>query len=207
MRSLSSVVTAVVLTGCSVVGIRAEEQPKYRVVAHVANVEIREYAPRIAAETRVEGDEYTARSVGFRRLAGYIFGGNKGPASMEVSQSATPAAPESIAMTAPVIQMGDASAGWVIRFIMPSKYTLATLPAPTDANVHLVPLPPETFAVLTFSGSVAPSAIAPQRKALLTALGGSDWKPDGDTVVWFYDPPWTLPFLRRNEVAVPVTKR
>ena len=193
------------LTACSVVGIREAEEPKFRVVSQMGDVQIREYAARIAAETTVAGDEYAARGTGFRKLAGYIFGANNGGQSIAMTAPVTQSK-QSIAMTAPVVQARDAS-GWTIRFIMPSSYTMQTLPLPDDANVRLVPLPAETYAVLRFSGSTTPEAIDAQRRKLLAALANGAWRPEGEPVAWFYDPPWTLPFLRRNEVAVPVTPR
>lgn len=206
MARLLAIFSFLGVTACSVVGIRAEEEPKYRVIDHVGTVEIREYAPRIAAETAASGDEYAARSEGFRRVAAYIFGGNHARQSIAMTAPVA-VGKQNIAMTAPVAQQRDAAGAWVIRFIMPSSYTMETLPAPDDARVKLVPLQVETFAVLRFTGSIAPEAIATQRAALLAALAASAWSTEGEPVVWFYDPPWTLPFLRRNEVAVPIIHR
>jgi SOUL heme-binding protein len=90
---------------------------------------------------------------------------------------------------------------------MPASYTMETLPEPLDPAVRLVAAPGETTAVLRFSGSTAPEAVAAKQGDLLRALQGSAWRPDGAVVAWFYDPPWTLPPFRRNEVAVPVVRR
>lgn len=204
-----SVISGLALGACSVVGIRSgTEQPPYQVVSHVGPVEIRHYDARIAAETVVPGGEEDSRSAGFRRLAGYIFGANH--ARTEIAMTAPIAQqagqPEKIAMTAPVAQGADASGQWRIRFFMPAKYTLQTLPAPNDAAVKLVRVPPETTAVYRFSGSTGASAIAQARATLLRRLDGSAWKVIGEPVAWFYDPPWTLPPLRRNEVAVAVDR-
>jgi hypothetical protein len=89
---------------------------------------------------------------------------------------------------------------------MPAKYTIATLPKPNDPSVKLVQVPGEIMAVLRFTGLHGPDAIAAQRTQLMAALKGGHWQITGTPVVWFYDPPWTLPFLRRNEVAVAVGK-
>ena len=153
-------------------------------------IEIRRYGPRIAAQTVVAGDEEMARNAGFRRLAGYIFGGNH-------SQS-------QIAMTAPVAQARNADGQSVIRFFMPSKWSMELLPAPDDERVELVEVPGETYAVLRFSGDRSPQAVAAKSEELLKGLGGSGFTPQGEPTAWFYDPPWTLPFRRRNEVAVEV---
>lgn len=194
----------------SVVGLRGgTEEPRHTVEKLSGGVELRRYSPRIAAQTTVSGPEETARSAGFRRLAGYIFGANV--AGEKIAMTA-PVAQESgmardgekIAMTAPVSQTTAPDGGWVIRFFMPSQWTLATLPEPKDASVELVEVPAETVAALRFSGDRGPDAVASRTADLLRALADTTWSPAGAPVAWFYDPPWTVPFLRRNEVAVPV---
>lgn len=209
------------------VGIRAgTEQPPYEVVGRIGDAEIRRYAPQIAAEAVVEGPVETARNEGFRQVAGYIFGDNTAKASVAMtapvvqgrepsggSQSIAMTAPvvqaragrsESIAMTSPVVQQPAGAEFWSIQFIMPSKYTMATLPQPNDPRVRLVEIPARTFAVVRFSGLGREDAVARHEKALDAALAGSSWRAVGEPVTWYYDPPWTVPFLRRNEVARPV---
>jgi hypothetical protein len=107
-------------------------------------------------------------------------------------------------MTSPVVQQPAGAESWSIQFIMPSKYTLATLPQPNDPRVRLVEIPARTFAVVRFSGLGREDAVARHEKALDAALAGSSWRAVGEPVTWYYDPPWTVPFLRRNEVARPV---
>ena len=111
---------------------------------------------------------------------------------------------QQIDTNAPVAQATEPG-GWRIRFFMPADRTMQSLPRPNDADVHLTEVPPETYAVLRFSGVPSPSAVALEGAALLRAL--SAWRTIGAPVAWFYDPPWTLPPLRRNEVAVVVTRR
>ncbi len=203
---MASLLGSLLLSACSVFGVRSgTEEPRYSVAERLGDVEIRRYAPRLAAETTVSGDATAARGEGFRRLAGYIFGANQGRTRIEmtapVAQSTAARSGERIAMTAPVAQ-APTEAGWVIRFFLPAG--LADAPVPNDARVRIVPVPAETVAVLRFSGLATDAAIANQRAALLAALSGTRWRPAGEPVTWFYDPPWTLPPLRRNEVAVPV---
>ncbi len=208
-HALAPILSGLLLTACSVVGIRdGTETPPYQVTNRVGTIEIRQYGARIAAETSVQDDEVAARSDGFRRLAGYIFGANSGKQAIAmtapVAQTAQPGPGQPIAMTAPVTQARDPGGAWSIRFFMPAQYTLGTLPTPNDAAIRLVPIPPEHYAVLRFSGSTSPGAVATRQAQLVQALVGSAWRPAGPALAWFYDPPWTLPFLRRNEVAVPV---
>ena len=190
----------------SIVGVRTVEEPHYIRRPLTETVEIRQYGPRIAAETTVAGEKQRALNTGFRRLAGHIFGGNhrKADIAMTAPVSQQPSGGEDIAMTAPVSQTGSAEAGWTIRFYMPSKWSMETLPAPDDEDVRLVKVPSETMAVLRFSGDRGPSAIADRTDELLKVLHDNAIQPTGDTVAWFYDPPWTLPFRRRNEIVVPV---
>jgi len=196
------------LSACSVVGIRSgTEEPHYDVVERVGDAELRAYAPRLAAETVVSGSAEAARGEGFRRLAGYIFGGNAGGSRIAMTAPVAQAdagAGQRIAMTAPVAQ-APAGAGWSIRFYLPAD--IADPPAPRDARVHVVTVPGETMAVLRFSGVATDGAIAAQRARLLGLLAPSAWAPSGPPVTWFYDPPWTLPPFRRNEVAVPVARK
>jgi hypothetical protein len=106
-------------------------------------------------------------------------------------------------MTAPVAQSG-VDGGSSIRFFMPSKYTLDTLPRPDSDRIKLVEVPAETVAVLRYTGDRSPAAVERRRTELLAALAGSPYQASGAAFSWFYDPPFTLPFRRRNEIAVPV---
>ncbi len=195
--------TALALAGCSVVGIRSgTPEPAYKIVALVGPVEIRQYAPRLAASVTVPGDEIAARSTGFRRLAGFIFGGNKAQTSIEMTAPVAQQS-EKIAMTAPVSVSGGAE-GWTITFYMPAGYTEATLPRPNDPGIVIHTVPGLTYGVYRFSGLPGSTAVHHGEAIVLANLKNAAWRPDGEPVAWFYDPPWTLPFCRRNEVAVPV---
>ena len=107
-------------------------------------------------------------------------------------------------MTAPVAQFADGADGWTIRFYMPAKWTIDSLPAPDDERVRLVAQPAETVAVLRFTGDRSPDAIDAQTTKLRDVLRATGFEPVGPPTAWFYDPPWTIPFLRRNEVVIPV---
>lgn len=180
------------------VGIRVgTEEPHHLSTPLTGRVQLRRYGPRIAAETTVDADEERARNIGFRRLAGYIFGANR--RSESIAMTAPVAQGDTIAMTAPVAQSRS-----TIRFYMPSKWTRDTLPAPDDDRVRLVKVPGETVAVLRFSGDRSPRAVATHTAELLDTLRANDIEVTGEPQAWFYDPPWTLPLRRRNEIAVTV---
>ena len=202
-RILAQVVESVV----SIAGIRVgTEEPHFLRRPSTDTVKIRRYGPRIAAETTVEADEDRARSIGFRRLAHYIFGGNhRGEGIAMTSPVAQKqAGGDEIAMTAPVAQSRGDGGGWAVRFFMPSEWTMETLPVPDDDHVRLVTVPAETVAVLRFSGDRGPGAIAARTDELLTTLRARGIETVGEAAAWFYDPPWTLPFRRRNEIVIPV---
>lgn len=204
---LPAILSSLLLGACSVMGIRSgTEEPAFAVVDRVGEVEIRRYAPRIAAETEVPGGEEEARNEGFRRLAGYIFGGNAGRDRIAMTAPVAQAPGERVAMTAPVAQQGGDGA-WRIRFFMPARFTMETLSRPNDPRVVLVTVPEETVAVLRFSGIPRAAAVAERGAALTAALESGAWAPAGPVQAWFYDPPWTVPALRRNEVIVPVARR
>jgi hypothetical protein len=197
----------------SVVGLRAgTEEPRYALEAKVHGLEIRRYDPRTAAETVVEGARERALREAFRRLAGYIFGANHDNSKIAMTAPVSQQQDEIngdqlIAMTAPVAQEAGPDESWVIRFFMPAKWTLDTLPAPDDDAVKIVAVPAATFAVLRFTGARGPRSVAARTDELLRSLLDTEFQPAGASAAWFYDPPWTVPYLRRNEVAVPVTKR
>lgn len=198
----------------NIVGIRAgTEEPRFTVVERIDEVEIRRYGPRLTAETEAGGSAERARNEGFEKLASYIFGGNTSRASIAmtapVAQSGgrRTAQGMSIAMTAPVAQSEVAGGVWRIQFVMPAKYTRETLPMPNDPAIRIVDVPAQDYAVLRFSGSRTSAAVAAKTEALKAAVASGRWRITAQPLAWFYDPPWTLPFLRRNEVAAPVAPR
>ncbi|MCT7658433.1 SOUL family heme-binding protein [Mycobacterium deserti] len=188
----------------SIAGVRVgTEEPHYLATILTDNVQIRRYGPRVAAQTVVDADEEHARNVGFRRLARYIFGGNHHDESIAMTAPVSQQSGEKIAMTAPVAQSSEGGRS-TIRFFMPSKWSMATLPQPDDDEVALVELPAETYAVQRFTGDRSPQAVAARTEELLKTLRDNGVEPAGEPLAWFYDPPWTLPFRRRNEIAIPV---
>ncbi len=208
--AVTALMSQLVLSACSVVGIRdGTPEPAASVIGHVGRVEIRRYAPVLVAETTVQGGEQDVRAEGFRRLAAYIFGRNRGHAAIGRTAASAQAAPEKIAMTAPVAQSrtelpGAADQSWIIRFFLPAGMNEADAPRPLDPRVTLRLVPARTMAVLRFSGIATPAAVAAQAAQLDAALARGDWRADGALATWFYDPPWALPPFRRNEVARPV---
>lgn len=192
----------------ALVGIRwGTEEPPHTTQRLSSSVEIRRYEQRIAAETTVAAGEEASRNEGFRRLASYIFGGNHRETEIAMTAPVTQQRGTPIAMTAPVAQSAESTGQWTIRFFMPSRWTMDTLPTPDDERVRLTVVPPETVAVLTFTGDRGVKAVARRTEELRNTLRDSAFEAVGEPAAWFYDPPWTLPFRRRNEIAIAVRQR
>lgn len=186
--------------------VMAYEEPKYDVIAKYDAFELRAYKPIIVAETLVDGSMDDASSKGFRLIADYIFGNNKSNAgssekiSMTVPVAMAPKS-EKISMTIPV-SMQEYAGKWRMYFVMPSKYTLKTLPVPNNTDVKLREVAAKKYAVLRFSGLAGEEKTAKKTDELLAWLQDKKIKPTGTPELARYNAPWTLPFLRRNEVMV-----
>lgn len=181
----------------------ATEEPSYRVLEQFEPFEIRQYAPLIVAQVEVSGDLSEASSAGFRLIADYIFGNNisvqKGSPSM-----AEPA-PEKIAMTVPVIaESKKDQASWIIQFVMPKQYQLDTLPKPNNSLVKLVQVGPQKVAVIRFSGFVSEDKLQEKTHALRSWIEARNGIIAGNPRLARYNPPWSLPWTRRNEILIPI---
>jgi hypothetical protein len=165
------------------------EMPPYTVEAAEGAREIRRYGPHWVAEVLAEGDRTTAIGRGFGALAGYIFGGN--------------ATGEKIAMTVPVSQQAEGTR-WRIRFLVPAGRSPADLPAPRDPAVRLVPVAGGRMAVERFSGLPVTADLVARAGALAAWARARGEEPRGAPEFLFYDAPMTLPWRRRNEVALPL---
>ena len=185
----------------------AVEEPAFRSVLHEGAFEVRDYPALMVAEVTVSGDQKEAASKGFRLLAGYIFGGNKRRQSIAMTAPVAQApTTEKIAMTAPVTQIQSAGE-WVVRFTMPSAYSMDTLPEPNDPKVHLRALPPARFAVLQFSGLARKDDVAAKTAELEKLARTHHLRAIGPASLAQYDPPWTLWFMRRNELMIPIAPK
>ena len=187
----------------------ATETPAYTVIQKTGDYEVRQYAPRIIAEVSVSGDLDTATSEGFRTLASFIFGNNRAPNSPTI----TVAAEESvkIEMTAPVTvepvgfkNTFTDTRDWRVEFSMPSQYTLETLPRPNNTSVRIRALPNQTYAAVRYSGMNTGHRINEETRRLLDWIQAEGLFVLGSPELARYNPPWTLPIFRRNEILVPI---
>lgn len=181
------------------------EEPRHTIEFQVGAMEIRSYEGVIAAEVEIRGERTAAINQGFSILAGYIFGSNKSTRKIEMTVPVTHQGGEKIAMTAPVTQQAAGDV-WKVRFMMPAQFTRETLPEPNDARVRIVVDEPKRFAVVRFSGLANDARIAEEREKLLAFVVDRKREATGEPVLAFYNPPWTLPFLRRNEIMVEIDR-
>lgn len=206
----STFLLAALLLSLSPVTAMATEEPKFEIVSKDGDFELRQYAPMVIAETFVDGSLDDASSRGFRAIAGYIFGDNKRTGqNVEKIAMTTPVTIEKqdtsqkIAMTAPVTleQQGNR---WRVHFVMPSQYKLADLPKPNNAAVTLREIPGRKVAALRFSGFAGEEKVATKTTDLHDWIVARGMSATGTAQLARYDPPWTLPFMRRNEILTEV---
>lgn len=180
-------------------------EPEWKLLEQDGKVEVRRYDAAVAAEVTMTGERYEAINDGFRVLAAYIFGANTikkkvamtAPVTQEIILS------EKIAMTAPVTQQGGYQKNeWRVRFFMPPGYTLATLPIPNDSRITFVTVPAHRVAVIRFSGFNSDKNLTTHTDDLKAWLVKRKIITSNLPIYAFYDPPWVLPFLRRNEVMI-----
>jgi effector-binding domain-containing protein len=199
-----SIFTLFIFSGIAV----ATEEPKFSLLEKDQSFELRLYEPKIIAEVEVDGDMSAASRKGFRQIADFIFGNNTAQSgkSEKISMTAPVAikpASEKIAMTAPVgVQQSEK--GWKVSFVMPSQYTLETLPKPNNPQISIKQLPAKKFALIRFSGLVDEEKMQAKSAELNQWITMKKLNPVGIPELARYNPPWTLPFLRRNELMVEV---
>ena len=178
----------------------AIEEPKYKIETKTDVYEIRKYEPTLVAETIVDGDFEGAGNKSFRILADYIFGNNKSKSKIAMTAPVTQeASSEKIAMTAPV-SMSKTGPGFLVQFTMPEKFTLETIPEPNDQRVKIRLLPARKIAVFSYSGSWSESRYQEKLTQFLEALKKDQVQIQGEPVFARFNSPFTLWFLRRNEI-------
>lgn len=175
------------------------DTPAYEVLQKQGNIEIRQYVGYIQAEVIVNGKGYrSAIESGFNVLAGYIFGNNIARQKIDMTKPVTAARSERIAMTTPVTVRGEDN--YTVAFVMPSAYTMDTLPIPRDENIHFTAIPSRKVAAIRFSGYFNSATIQRNKALLKDWLEKAGLETDGDFTVAGYNPPWVPGFLARNEV-------
>jgi effector-binding domain-containing protein len=200
---LITAILLLLLTGATTA--MATEEAPYTVIKTDDIFELREYAPQVLAEIIVDGDLEGAGNKAFRPLFRYISGENKsrGKIAMTapVSQEQTG---EKISMTAPVSQQ-SVQGKWAVSFMMPASYTMENLPTPDDPNIKLRQVPARRVAAVRYSGFWSEKKFLRYKQELDNWITASNLKVIGEPVWARYNPPFTLWFLRRNEILIPIT--
>ena len=175
--------------------------------------ELRRYDKQLVAQTLVSGDQDSASREGFKVLADYIFGNNTAatggsskismtaPVTMQPNNKKSDSESQKIAMTAPVSMQQD-DGKWRVQFTMPSQYTMQTLPKPNNPNITITEVPAQTYGVIKFSGLAGSKKVATKTEELQSWMQTQNLTITGEPELARYNPPWTLPFLRRNEVMI-----
>ncbi len=177
-------------------------EPAYKVVSVNDGYEVREYAGYLAAETTVSGPWKDGLREGFRRLFSYISGENEGRAKIAMTAPVLSSDPERIAMTAPVLQETGAGGEQVVSFIAPAEYKTETLPVPKDPRIRIREVPPFTAAALRYGGWTDAETVEKKTRELRSLLERDGRTPVPPFLSAQYNPPWTVPPFRRNEIIV-----
>ena len=185
--------------------VMATEEPDFKLISEEGDFQIREYDPKIIAQVEVEGDFDEASSRGFKLLADYIFGNNLLEGESQKISMTTPVEmspmTENILMTSSIMD-DQVNNKWSINFVMPQEYSLDTLSKPNNPQVKIIEVPKEKYAVIVFSGLVRESSYAEKAELLSSYIEENGLKQQGTIKIARYNPPWTLPFFRRNELMV-----
>lgn len=184
--------------------VQGIEEPKFAVLEKKDGYEIRAYEPYIIAAAEVEGNLDQSLYGAFPIVAGYIFGDNSSQSKIAMTVPVQEAKAEKIAMTAPVLQTTSEGSLRRVSFVMPSKYSMETLPVPNDARVQLIEVPARKVAALRFSWSASEGMVEAKKEELKGKLAADGVVSVGEPEMAFYNPPWTPPFMLRSEVLIPI---
>ena len=204
---ITSIIALILIVGGLLAGpvMSNVEKPDYKVIQTEQNIEIRQYEPMIIAEVEVDGKREDAIREGFRLIADYIFGNNTVQRDIAMTAPVQQQESQKIAMTAPV-QQQSTGRSWQISFVMPSKYSMETLPEPKNDRVRLKEIMTKKFVVIKFSGTNSNENVTEHENQLMNYIESNQIKIIDSPKYAFYNAPWTLPFMRRNEVMIEINQ-
>lgn len=204
---ITSIIALILIVGVLAGPVMSDvEKPDYKVIQSEQNIEIRQYEPMIIAEVEVDGKREDAIGDGFRLLADYIFGNNTVQQVISMTAPVQQKENQNIAMTAPVQQQSTGKS-WRMSFVMPSKYSMDSLPVPNNNRVRLKGILAKKFVVIEFSGTNSNENVTEHENQLMNYIEANQIKINGSPKYAFYNPPWSLPFLRRNEVMIEINQQ
>lgn len=203
---ITSIIALILIVGVLAGPVMSNvEKPDYKVIQSEQNIEIRQYEPMIIAEVEVDGKREDAIRDGFRLLADYIFGNNTVQQVISMTAPVQQKENQKIAMTAPVQQQSTGKS-WRMSFVMPSKYSMDSLPVPNNNRVRLKEILTKKFVVIEFSGTNSNENVTEHENQLMNYIEANQINIIGSPKYAFYNAPWTLPFLRRNEVMIEINQ-
>jgi len=204
---ITSIIALILIVGVLAGPVMSDvEKPDYKVIQSEQNIEIRQYDPMIIAEVEVDGKREDAIGDGFRLLADYIFGNNTVQQVISMTAPVQQKENQKIAMTAPVQQQSTGKS-WRMSFVMPSKYSMDSLPVPNNNRVRLKEILTKKFVVIEFSGTNSNENVTEHENQLMNYIEANQIKINDSPKYAFYNPPWSLPFLRRNEVMIEINQQ
>ena len=204
---ITSIIALILIVGVLAGPVMSDvEKPDYKVIQSEQNIEIRQYEPMIIAEVEVDGKREDAIGDGFRLLADYIFGNNTVQQVISMTAPVQQKENQKIAMTAPVQQQSTGKS-WRMSFVMPSKYSMDSLPVPNNNRVRLKGILAKKFVVIEFSGTNSNENVTKHENQLMNYIEANQINIIGSPKYAFYNAPWTLPFLRRNEVMIEINQQ
>ena len=208
---LLTTVALIISSGCSVFGVQSVEEAPYQLFQKDKQFEIRDYAPLVVAETRVNASFKEAGNEAFRKLFAYISGANESSekiamTSPVIAETKNSGSGETIAMAAPVASQKDGEA-WRYRFVLPQTYSLDSAPRPLNPDVSLAETAPGRVATLRYSGRATAKAQSRNAEALVNWIKSQGLVSQSEPRWAGYNPPWTLPPFRRNEVLIDVSSQ
>lgn len=202
MKYFIALLTTLFVQGCSVFGIRTVEILDYEIVEKEGRFDVRQYDDYWVIRAEADGSYEESRDQAFRKLFAYISGKNRQEEKISMTGPVLQQEKgEKIAMTGPVLQQ-KSETGWSMEFVLPSKYNDSGPPEPLDAEVSVVKVKGFKAAALSYSGSLGEDKYRDKVEELLAEVKSRGLNMSGEPFSAGYDPPWTIPFLRRNEVLV-----
>ena len=207
-KTLVALVLMLLQTGCSLMGIRSTEEPDYSLLQQEDRFEVRDYETLVVAETLVDASFEDAGGIAFKRLFDYISGDNEAASSISMTAPVMAldenrSSGEKISMTAPVTGQ-QTQLGWRFAFVLPTSYTLDTAPVPSNTSVKLKQIPARKVAAVRYTGTWNETAYEENLEFLQHWMERNRLEAASLPRVAAYDPPWTLPFLRRNEILIDI---
>jgi len=208
LMGVALIATAALAGAWSIAGLVTEgnvEEAAYSVITKTGTYELRSYDPHLRAEVVMDGPYRKSLYGGFRVLEDYIFGNNTASTGISMTAPVVSEESETIAMTAPVLhQEQEEKERHLISFIMPAEYTLETLPKPNNASVTVREIAAQKMAALRFGGYAMKGRAERRIERLLKALAADGITVAGEAQVAQFNPPWTPPWMRRNEILIPI---